>query len=38
VTLFVTSLGIVASALYLPPEGDYELLPEDNLEIVQDDQ
>ncbi|KAL5374755.1 hypothetical protein DPSP01_011685 [Paraphaeosphaeria sporulosa] len=38
VTLFLTSLGMVASALYLPPEGDYELLPEDNLEIVQDEQ
>ncbi|KAJ4359718.1 uncharacterized protein N0V89_000274 [Didymosphaeria variabile] len=38
VTLFLTSLGVVASALYLPPEGDYELIPDENLEIVQDDQ
>jgi len=29
---------MTASALYLPPEGDYELIPEDNLEIVQDEQ
>ena len=28
---------MAVSALYLPPEGDYELLPEDNLEIVQDE-
>ncbi|KAF1977411.1 hypothetical protein BU23DRAFT_500214 [Bimuria novae-zelandiae CBS 107.79] len=35
---FFTSLGMAASALYLPPEGDYEQIPDDNLEIVQDDQ
>ncbi|KAK3210327.1 hypothetical protein GRF29_44g2338284 [Pseudopithomyces chartarum] len=37
-TLFLSALGMTASALYLPPEGDYELLPEDNLEVVQDEQ
>ncbi|KAF2642784.1 hypothetical protein P280DRAFT_468092 [Massarina eburnea CBS 473.64] len=35
--LFLTSLGMTASALYLPPEGDYELIPDD-LEVLQDEQ
>jgi hypothetical protein len=29
---------MAASALYLPQEGDYELIPDENLEIVQDEQ
>jgi len=35
--LFLTAVGMTASALYLPPEGDYELIP-DRLEVVQDEQ
>lgn len=27
--LFLTSVGIIASALYLPAEGDYELIVDD---------
>ncbi|KAF2258010.1 hypothetical protein CC78DRAFT_157658 [Lojkania enalia] len=38
--LVLSSLGMAASALYLPPEDDYELIPGDNnrLEIEEDDQ
>ncbi|KAF2247811.1 hypothetical protein BU26DRAFT_457762 [Trematosphaeria pertusa] len=35
--LVLTSLGIAASAFYLPAEGDYELVP-DRQETVQDEQ
>ncbi|KAF1956928.1 hypothetical protein CC80DRAFT_471241 [Byssothecium circinans] len=35
--LFATSLGLALSALYLPPEGDYELIPDDS-EVVHDEQ
>lgn len=30
--LLLTALGITASAFYLPPEGDYELIPEMDIE------
>jgi hypothetical protein len=33
--LILTSLGIIASALYLPAEGDYELIQDEYVE--QDD-
>ncbi|KAF2690126.1 hypothetical protein K458DRAFT_99009 [Lentithecium fluviatile CBS 122367] len=36
--LVLTSLAIAASALYLPPEGDYELIPDDQFEVMQDEQ
>ncbi|KAJ4295423.1 hypothetical protein N0V90_007435 [Kalmusia sp. IMI 367209] len=36
--LLLTSLGLTASALYLPTEGDYELIPDDGLEVMQDEQ
>lgn len=35
--LVLTGLGIIASALYLPEEGDYELIP-DYPETQQDEQ
>jgi hypothetical protein len=34
--LVLTALGITASAYYLPAEGDYELIPE--MDIEPDDQ
>lgn len=30
--LVITAFGIIASALYLPPEGDYELIPDQQIE------
>ena len=35
--LVITALGIIASALYLPAEGDYELIP-DHTQVEPDDQ
>lgn len=35
--LVLTSLGIIASAVYLPTEGDYELIP-DQAQVEPDDQ
>lgn len=35
--LLLTCLGIIASALYLPTEGDYELIP-DQSQVEPDDQ
>jgi hypothetical protein len=36
--LILTALGITASALYLPAEGDYEMIPDQPMEFEQDDQ
>ncbi|PVI04092.1 hypothetical protein DM02DRAFT_498438, partial [Periconia macrospinosa] len=36
--LVLSGLAIAASAAYLPPEGDYELIPDENFEVVQDEQ
>ncbi|KAF1994975.1 hypothetical protein P154DRAFT_500976 [Amniculicola lignicola CBS 123094] len=37
-TLVLTSVGIAATAMYLPEEGDYELIPDEQVEITHDDQ
>jgi hypothetical protein len=29
---------MAASTLFLSPEGDYELIPDDNVEVMQDEQ